>query len=92
MRGLKVFFGTIASVLLGILFLGAIDLDDIKYKKNINKLKKENWFKELADNGVYYSKFHDDPVVREFLMKENIVKDMKEDERKREEFEKLLKS
>ncbi|WGG44626.1 hypothetical protein [Rossellomorea sp. DA94] len=92
MRIVKIIFGTIGSVILGFLFMGGLDLDDIKFQKNIRKLKKEGWFKELSDNGMYYERIFHNESVREYLLQENIVVKLKNDEEERYKLISLIKS
>lgn len=82
-RIIKLIFGTVGSVILGFVFMGAIDLDDIKLQKNIRKLKKERWFKELSDNGMYYERIYQNEAVREYLLQDNIVEKIKNNEQER---------
>ncbi|UTE76719.1 hypothetical protein [Rossellomorea sp. KS-H15a] len=92
MRIVKIILGTIGSVILGLLFMGGLDLDDIRFQKNIRKLKKEGWFKELSDNGMYYERIFHNEAVREYLLQENIVVKINNDEGKRNKLISLIKS
>ncbi|WP_061809445.1 hypothetical protein [Rossellomorea vietnamensis] len=92
MRIVKIILGTIGSVILVLLFMGGLDLDDIRFQKNIRKLKKEGWFKELSDNGMYYERIFHNEAVREYLLQENIVVKINNDEGKRNKLISLIKS
>lgn len=89
----KIILGTIGSVILGLLFMGGgLDVDDIRFQKNIRKLKKEAWFKELSDNAIYYERIFHNEVVREYLLQDNIVGKIKNDEQERYKLISLIKS
>ncbi|KPL61007.1 hypothetical protein [Rossellomorea vietnamensis] len=93
MRIVKIIFGTIGSVILGLLFMGGgLDLDDIRFQRNIRKLKKEGWFKELSDNGLYYERIFHNEAVREYLLQDNIVVKVKNNEQERNHLISLIKS
>ncbi|PFG05309.1 hypothetical protein [Bacillus sp. es.034] len=92
MRIVKIILGTIGSVILGIIFMGGLDLDDIRFQKNIRKLKKEGWFKELSDNGMYYERIFHNEAVREYLLQDNIVVKIKNDGEERYKLISLIKS
>ena len=92
MRTVKIILGTIGSVILGFLFMGGLDLDDIRFQKNIRKLKKEGWFKELSDNGMYYERIFHNEAVREYLLQENIVVKIKNDGEEKYKLISLIKA
>lgn len=71
---------------------GGLDLDEIKFQKNIRMLKKEVWFKELSDNAIYYERIFHNEVVREYLLQDNIVVKIKNDEQERYKLISLIKS
>jgi hypothetical protein len=76
----KLIFGFIISLILGLLFMGGIDLDDIKFRKNIKKLKRESWFRELSNNGIYYEKIYQNQEFQNYLCQDNIVEKVINDE------------
>jgi hypothetical protein len=80
---MKKVFGVILSFILGLLFLGGLDLDDLKFKNNIRKLKRLSWFKELSDNGRYYEKIYQNQTFREYLCQDDIVEKIINDEQER---------
>lgn len=71
---------------------GGLDIDDIRFHKNIRKLKKEGWFKELSDNANYYERIFHNEVVREYLLQDNIVEKIKKDEQERNNLISLIKA
>ncbi|MBM7662821.1 hypothetical protein JOC85_003632 [Bacillus mesophilus] len=91
MKMIKMIVGFIVSVFLGLLFMGGLDIEDIKFSRNIRKLKKESWFKELSDNGIYYEKIYQNPKVREYLCQEHIVEKVINNEQERTYLISLLK-
>ncbi|MCA1031269.1 hypothetical protein LCL95_09555 [Bacillus timonensis] len=91
MKAIKSIFGVMASIFLGLLFMGGLDIDDIKFSRNIRKLKKESWFKELSDNGYYYEKIYQNPRIREYLRQDHIVEKIIRNEHERTYFISLIK-
>ncbi|RIW34634.1 hypothetical protein D3H55_08960 [Bacillus salacetis] len=92
MKRIQSILETGIGLLLGLLFIGsAYGPDDYRFGKTIRRLKKENWFKQLSDNGYYFEKIYHNPETREFLLQENIVERLKENEREREYFVSLIK-
>lgn len=87
----KLIFGFIISLILGLLFMGGIDLDDIKFRKNIKKLKRESWFRELSDNGIYYEKIYQNQEFQNYLCQDNIVEKVINDEKERSYLISLIK-
>ncbi|WP_349408773.1 hypothetical protein [Pseudalkalibacillus sp. SCS-8] len=79
-KTLKLIGGTVVSVILGFVFNGGLDLEDLKFQRSIRKLRKESWFKELSDNGWYYERIYHNEAVREYLLQDNIVEKIKKDE------------
>lgn len=67
------FFKVVAAVILGLLFSGGIDLDDIKFHRSIRRLKKEKWFKELSDDGRYYESIYQNEEFKNYITKNGIV-------------------
>lgn len=63
--------------------MGGIDLDDIKFRKNIKKLNRESWFRELSDNGIYYEKIYQNQEFQNYLCQDNIVEKVINDEKER---------
>lgn len=92
LRIIKVIFGTIGSVILGLIFMGGLDLDDIRFQRNLRKLKKESWFKELSDNGWYYERIFQNEVVREYLLQDKIVEKLKNDVQERNYLISIIKT
>ncbi len=91
MKKLKLIFGIVFSIILGFIFSGGFDLDDIKFSRNIRKLKKERWFKELSDNGFYYEKIYQNQKVQDYLCQDNIVEKIRNNEQERNYFLSLIK-
>ncbi|WP_041086186.1 hypothetical protein [Jeotgalibacillus soli] len=87
----RLIFGFIISLILGLLFMGGIDLDDIKFRKNIKKLKRESWFRELSDNGIYYEKIYQNQEFQYYLRQDNIVEKVINDEKERSYLISLIK-
>ncbi|MEH7444164.1 hypothetical protein V7201_17770 [Bacillus sp. JJ1122] len=83
---MKNFFKVIAAVILGLLFSGGIDLEDLKFKKNIRKLKKEKWFKELCDDGRYYESIFQNEGLKDYLTEERIVEKILHNKEEKERF------
>ncbi|KIL50609.1 hypothetical protein KP78_06100 [Jeotgalibacillus soli] len=71
--------------------MGGIDLDDIKFRKNIKKLKRESWFRELSDNGIYYEKIYQNQEFQYYLRQDNIVEKVINDEKERSYLISLIK-
>jgi hypothetical protein len=91
MKFIKLIFGFIGSVILGLLFMGGLDMDDIKFSRNIRKLRRENWFKELTDNGIYYERIYQNQKFREYLCQDKIVEKIINDEQERNYLISLIK-
>lgn len=87
---MKNFFKVIAAVVVGLLFSGGIDLDDLKFKKNIRKLKKEKWFKELCDDGRYYESIFQNEELKDYLTEERIVEKILHNKEEKERFLSLI--
>ena len=83
---MKNLFKVIAAVILGLLFSGGIDLDDLKFKRNIRKLKKEKWFKELCDDGRYYESIFQNEELKDYLTGERIVEKILHTKEEKERF------
>jgi hypothetical protein len=83
---MKNFFKVIAAVILGLLFSGGIDLDDLKFKRSIRKLKKEKWFKELCDDGRYYESIFQNEELKDYLTGERIVEKILHNKEEKERF------
>ena len=80
----------ILSIILGWLFSGGIDLDDITFQRNIRKLKKEKWFKKLSDDGYYYENIYHNPNLKGNITKKGIVNKIIQDQEERDYFLKLI--
>ncbi|MEH7180160.1 hypothetical protein [Neobacillus vireti] len=91
MKFIKLIVGFIGSVILGLLFMGGLDMDDIRFSRNIRKLKRESWFRELADNGRYYEKIYQNQKFREYLCQDKIVEKIINDEQERTYLISLIK-
>jgi hypothetical protein len=87
----KLLFGLVLSLILGLLFMGGIDLDDIKFRKNIRRLKRESWFRELSDNGIYYEKIYQNQEFQNYLCQDNIVEKVMNDEKEKSYLLSLIK-
>lgn len=88
---IKTIFYLFLSFILGVLFLGSVDLYDIRFKSNIRRLKKEVWFKNLNDSAVYYEKIYQNQKLKDYLSQDNIVKKILEDEQEKEYLISLIK-
>lgn len=80
------FFKVIVAFLLGLFLSGAVDLDDLKFRRNIRKLKKEQWFKEFSDNGRYYESIYQNQALKNYLTQKGIVQRILQDKDERETF------
>jgi hypothetical protein len=87
----KLLFGFVLSLILGLLFMGGIDLDDIKFRKNIRRLKRESWFRELSDNWIYYEKIYQNQEFQNYLCQDNIVEKVMNDEKEKSYLLSLIK-
>jgi hypothetical protein len=83
---MKNFFKFRGAFVLGLLFSGAVDLDDLKFRRNIGKLKKEKWFKELSDNGRFYESIYQNEALKEYLTQKGIVERILHDKDEKEQF------
>ncbi|WP_227395935.1 hypothetical protein [Jeotgalibacillus aurantiacus] len=90
MKRIKMTLGIVASVILGFIFMGGLDLDDITFRRNIMRLKREEWFKKIIKSGYHYNEIYDNPKVREYLLQENIVSKIKNNEKEREYFQLMI--
>lgn len=89
-KTIKSVFAVAASILLGLLFGGGIDLDDIKFQRNIRKLKKEAWFRKLESDGLYYERIYQNPKVREYLLQDKVVDRITKNENEKEHLIQLI--
>lgn len=76
----------VAAVILGLIFSGGIDLDDIKFRRSIIRLKKEKWFKELSDDGCYYESIYKNEEFKNYVTKNGMVEKVIHDLEERERF------
>ncbi|MEH7883912.1 hypothetical protein V7654_06260 [Bacillus sp. JJ1609] len=83
---MKNFLKVIVAVILGLLFSGGIDLDDLKFKRNIRKLKKEKWFKELCADGRYFESIYQNEELKDYLTGERIVEKILHNKEEKESF------
>ena len=80
------FFKLIGAFLLGLFLSGAVELDDLKFRRNIRKLKKEQWFKEFSDNGRYYESIYQNPALKDYLTQKGIIERILQDKDEKEKF------
>jgi hypothetical protein len=87
---IKTVLGLIVSIILGLLMGGVFDLEDLKVKRNI-KLKKESWFRELSENGIYYERINNSHEIHDYLLQENIIEKIRKDENEKSHLISLIK-
>jgi hypothetical protein len=87
---IKTVLGLIVSIILGLLMGGVFDLEYLKVKRNI-KLKKESWFRELSENGIYYERINNSHEIHDYLLQENIVEKVRKDENEKSHLISLIK-
>ncbi|KIL51557.1 hypothetical protein KP77_10690 [Jeotgalibacillus alimentarius] len=92
LKVIKLSAGLVASIVLGLIFGGGIDLDDIKFRKNMKRLKKEPWFKKIEQDGLYYEKIYQNEALKEYLFQDDIVNRILEDEKEKDQLIKLIQS
>ncbi|RBW68261.1 hypothetical protein [Bacillus taeanensis] len=80
---------TIVDFLFG-LFIG-MSPDEIQFKRNVKKLKNENWFKEKYDDALYYERIFQDADIRNYLTQKGIVKKLRNDKKEKEHFLSIIK-
>jgi hypothetical protein len=88
---MKNFFKFIAAFILGLLFSGGLDMDDIKFQRNIRKLKKEKWFKDMSDNGRYYESIYHNQELKNYLITNGITDKIINNKEERERFLSFIK-
>ncbi|MCA1055459.1 hypothetical protein LCM10_10725 [Rossellomorea aquimaris] len=87
---MKKIFKVVFAALLGWLFAGGIDLDDIAFRRNVRKLKGEKWFKELSGNGLYYERIYHNPELQAYVNQKGRVERILADSRERERFVSMI--
>jgi hypothetical protein len=75
---------TLIDFLLG-LFLG-LDPSEMTFKRNIKRLRKEEWFKKLSDDARYYENIYLNPVLKDYINKEGTLERIFQNEREKQYF------
>jgi predicted nucleotidyltransferase len=83
----------LVELIIDLFVYGFIDLPFLKSKleKNIEKLKSEEWFKQLEDDARYSYIIWNNRKVKRFLVKDRNIRLLRTDEQVRNEFIDLVK-